>query len=116
MTRRVICRTRRMALGLTQKQVAELAGVSATAVSRFEQGEDTSLPYVRSICKAVDDEMARLSREKWAQVNLVAQIMQLAEEDTNEDKLITLSYIHKSVSNIQIDILKAMKEVNKERS
>ena len=112
----IICKTRREALGMTQKQVAELAGVSPTTVSRFEQGVETSAAYVKAIYGAIDDLTRKMSREEWTRINIIAQINQLDEEETIEDKLTTMAHIHRSLANMQIDLMKAIKEVRKERS
>ena len=102
-------KTKRLALGLSQKEVAELAGVSVSAISRFESGEEVSTPYMNSICKAIDDTWYRLGKMEEMQTRLRAQILQLEEEETDLDRLVTLGYLQKTVSNIQIELLKTMR-------
>jgi transcriptional regulator with XRE-family HTH domain len=49
-----ILKDRRKALGLTQIQVAELAGLSTRTVMRAEKGDDIDLMTQRKLCRALD--------------------------------------------------------------
>ena len=109
----IIGKTRRMALGLSQKELGELAGVSAATISKYENGEEISKPYEQQIRRAIDGRFNALTSEEWKYVTLKAQVFQLNEETTSADKLLTIAYMQKNLSNIQIDLLKyVMRETN----
>lgn len=108
-------KTRRLALGLSQKELADLAGVSASVVSRFELGEELSVPYMTSICRAIDYKWSTLDRTEEMETRLRAQLLQLEEEETIMDKLITLGYMHKTLSNYQVELLKTVRYSEEER-
>ena len=110
----VIGKTRRMALGLSQKELGEMAGVSAATISKYENGEEISKPYEQQIRRAIEDQFNALNKEEWMYVSLKAQVFQLNEETTSGDKLLTIAYMQKNLSNIQIDLVKSiMREANR---
>lgn len=104
----IISKTRRMALGLTQKELGEMAGVSAGTISKYENGEEISKPYEQQIRRAIDNRFDALSKDEWMYVSLKAQTFQINEETTCADKLLTIAYMQKTLSNIEIDLLKSV--------
>jgi len=110
----IIGKTRRLALGLSQKELSEMACVSASTICKYESGEEISKPYEQQIRRAIDDQFNGLTTEEWSYVNLKAQVLQLNEETSSADKLLTIAYMEKTLSNMQINLLKqVMRETNR---
>lgn len=100
-----VMKTKREALGLTQAEVAELAGVSSSAVSNYEIGKDVSIPVATCIKAAIDSQFDNLYKTDYFETMLLARAIQL-KEVTETEKLINLGYIITYASKLQLEILK----------
>ena len=59
-------RAQRKLLGLTQTEVAELAGTTQRSVSQVETGKASSLELYASICAVVGLELTAIARQRGA--------------------------------------------------
>ena len=97
---------KRQALGLTQVELANSAGMTANVVSRYEAGEEISEPYKIAINTVIDNLMRNLSETDYLQVQLHANMLQLNEEETDQDRLATLNYMAVYIGRLQLAIMK----------
>ena len=96
---------KRKALGLTQNDVAELAGVSSSTVANFELGKDMTVPVFRTIKCVIDDRFAALSEQEYIERKLLQYAYQLVEERPDE-KLKTAGYITMFAGKLQVALCK----------
>ena len=106
MRRNKVYEVKRRALGLSQAEVGKLAGVSGPTVSSFENGKEISNVYANAICRAIDDEFAKLDRVQYMESMLTKQVFELAEVETEEEKSVTLAYIALWTSKLQLELAK----------
>lgn len=91
-----LIRTRKE-LGLSQKDVADIAGCSAATVSRVEAGDCDSLTYIMQIAGAMDLSLVLLDREAEFRAELEELMQKKADLETEIEmrrKLIA-DYQHK---------------------
>lgn len=101
-----VLETKRRALGLTQNQLAKLAGVSDATISNFELGKEVSMPISNSIKMAIDNEFGKLDRFEYMETMLTMHMMQYAEIDDDHEKLMCLSYMNTYIGKLQLELLK----------
>lgn len=99
-----IYRFKREALGKTQKEVAEAAGMSASTVANFESGNEVSIMYRNAIMHAIDNEISRLSKFDYLKLMMMTNVMTLDNEEP-EHALKNLGYISMYVGKLQIEIM-----------
>lgn len=76
----------RLSKGLTQKELAELAGTSQSSIARLENGSSPpSLSFLRRVAKALDAHVA---------VKLVSNERVQTEEDNQRALFTTINYLH----------------------
>lgn len=103
---RNIVRRRRVAYGLTQAELAELATVSPTTIFRYEQGATDITDVVeRAIIGAMNDWWNGLSPDERHRAKLHEWALQLNEE--SEDRHVTtLSYMTREIGMYLTDLTK----------
>jgi transcriptional regulator with XRE-family HTH domain len=101
-----IVMTKRKALGLTQTELANLAGVSDATISNFELGKEVSIPVFNSIKMAIDNEFNKLDKLEYLEAMLTAHNMQLFEMDNTDEKLRCLSYMITYIGKMQLELLR----------
>lgn len=89
----------RLGLGLTQKEFAEILGMSNTTLSKFEDGQEISSSLFKSIKYEIDNYLNRLPREKLLEARIKTQVYSL-EYETKEEKRVTLNYIAINVAKL----------------
>ena len=67
-------RARRLALGLSQIEVARRSGIQQRQVSLFERGGDVTLSTLLKLAQALDMELLPVSREDRAKVAAVIKV------------------------------------------
>lgn len=100
-----IIKTKRMALGLTQSEVAELAGISSSTILNFEQGEEVSKPVYTCIRAVIDDQFRSLDKKEYLEATICMHAMQLGYASEDEKEAI-LSYIILHSSKLQLELSK----------
>lgn len=101
---RDVMRRRRMAYGMTQAELATLAGVSPGVISRYEAGADNVTEVVeRAIISAMNDWWQSLSHDEKHQCKLLEWAYQLGEEDERYH-VKTLSYMIREIGMYQVDL------------
>lgn len=105
MKRFEVYETKRNALGLSRAQVGELAGVSSSTVANYEAGKEVSLPYVKSITAAIDNEFRALDKTQFLEKKLLMQVLQIEREESKEAKLKTLGYAMLYASKLQVELM-----------
>ena len=100
-----VMKTKREALGLTQAEVAEMAGVSSSAVSNYEIGREVSIPVATCIKAVIDNQFENLYKTDYFEAMILARALQLSEA-TETEKLINLGYITTYASKLQLELLK----------
>lgn len=100
-----VYRYKREALGLSQRDVAELAEVSHSSVSNFENGGDISIPYYHAIIRAIDDEYAKLNKTDFLITMLTKDALSLSDPRL-EDKVKTLTYMQMNIAKLQLELMK----------
>lgn len=96
----------REAMGLTQTDVANLAGVSPSTIGNYENGKEVSTLVERAIRWAIDGELRKLEKARYIEVKLISQALQLMEENDAE-KIETLKYILLNASKLQLELSKS---------
>jgi transcriptional regulator with XRE-family HTH domain len=100
-----IIETKRMALGLTQGEVAELAGISKSTVSNFEQGKEVSKPIYTCIRSVIDNQFKSLDKKEYMEATILMHALQLRYASDGEKSAI-LSYITLHSSKLQLELSK----------
>ena len=104
-----VMKCKRMALGWSQKDLAEQVGVSSATISTFERGEPVSHLIENAIKRTIDDTIAALPWEKRSEVNLVSQSLGLAYQ-TPREKLASAMYINLAATHLGIELNKQLRE------
>lgn len=97
---------KRLALGMTQAQLAKIIGVSGGTISRFENGEELSEPVFNSIRCGVEEYFKSLDRETYMERRLLEAAYAL-EYQTPQEKLLTLNHMVIHIGKINMDLLKS---------
>jgi transcriptional regulator with XRE-family HTH domain len=66
-----------MALGLSQRELAELAGVSQSTINRLEKGEHLSAEYYIKVKEAINGRHYSMSPEEYLRTCLVKEAEEL---------------------------------------
>jgi transcriptional regulator with XRE-family HTH domain len=77
-----VLKCKRLALGLSQKELADMVGVSGSTISCFEAGEEVSALVYNGIKSTIDNCSKRLSKDEYLQMQIVAGAYSLAYKDT----------------------------------
>lgn len=97
--------SKRKALGLTQTEIGELAGVNASTVSNLEAGEEVSIPIFNSIKVAIDNQFAALDRLGYMEAMLKMHTIQLGDLE-GEERILCLGYISIYSNKLQMELLR----------
>lgn len=77
-------KSKRMALGLTQKDVASMAKVSITTIVRLEKGERLSAEYYNRVKDAINSMHYSMSTEEYIRTCIVKEAEELKNLDGQE--------------------------------
>lgn len=100
---------KRRALGLTQSEVGELAGVSGSTVANFEAGKELSVPVFKAIKGAIDKEFEALDPQSLCEKKIVQYALQL-EYEREDEKLKTAAYISMVAGKLGIALIRKEEE------
>ena len=73
-----IIRTRRLALGLSQLEIARRSGIQQRQVSLFERGGDVTLATLLKLAQALDLELMPVAREDSARLESMLQAKRMS--------------------------------------
>lgn len=97
---------KRLALDWTQKDLADLCGISASTVSMFECGKRISDEAYNKIMSAIEDNFAALDRTQRNVALLRTDVALLSKYDDSVELARALAYIVARASMIQADVFK----------
>src|SRR5258706_10302526 len=81
-------RARRLALGLSQIEVARRSGIQQRQVSLFERGGDVTLSTLLKLAQALDMELMLVTREDAAQVDSLLRAKREPAPSTSSPSLL----------------------------
>ena len=97
-------RCKRVALGLTQKELAQIVGVSVNTIVRFEAGERMSEGVFNDIRNAVEGYFKGLNRDEYFERRIFEGIYSLKYQTTLE-KIRTLNHMAVHIAKLVMDLV-----------
>lgn len=97
---------KRLALDWTQKDLADICGISASTVSMLECGKRISDEAYKKIMTAIDDRFAALDRTQRNVALLRSDVNLLGKYNNPVERARALAYIVARASMIQADVFK----------
>lgn len=116
MEQNTMARIQRESLGMTQKQIADEARVSAATVSKFENGEEVSEVVRLAILHSITSIKDRLYPDKTYERScymLKLYIALFCASETFNDKMRFLNKIIRNVTYIQEYVLSEQRQSNR---
>ena len=105
-----IIRCKRLALGMSQQEVADIVGVASCTISNFESGKEVSVPIFNGIKIRIENAVRELDREKYLQYSVVYHAY-LLEYETDSEKLKTLNYMLLDMAKLSLELSNKKHEV-----
>ena len=102
---------KRLALGMTQADFADLCGVSTATISKFERGEFLSQGFYEGIKNTVETYIRGLDSDEYYRIRIIESALSLDELD-DDQKLRALAHMITHASKFQMDLLRE-KNANK---
>ena len=99
-------RCKRLALDLTQAELAKMVGVSTGTISRFEAGEELSEAVFNKIRFCIDTYMKSLDREKYIETRILEGAYGLQIETDREKRMLIVSHMMIHAGKLNMDLLK----------
>lgn len=100
---------KRLALGMTQADFADLCGVSSATISKFERGEFLSQELYVLIKETVERYIRGLDPDTYYEIRIVEAALSLQYKNRDQ-KLRTLSHLMVHVGKLNMDLLRDAKE------
>jgi transcriptional regulator with XRE-family HTH domain len=100
---------KRLALGMTQADFADLCGVSSATISKFERGEFLSQEVYNTIKETVERYIRSLDADTYYEIRIVEAALSLQYKNRDQ-KLRTLSHLMVHVGKLNMDLLRDAKE------
>lgn len=100
-------RCKRLALNMTQAELAKLLGVSAASISKFEKGEELSPLLYNTIRQGVDNYIKTFNPDKYIETRILEAAFCL-EYKKGEEKLVTLNHMAIHINKLALETLKEM--------
>lgn len=100
-----LIRCKRQALGMTQKELADIVGVSSNTISNFESGKEVSIPIFNGIKNGIEKAVSELNKEDYLKYSITYKAYKL-DLESDAEKIKTLNYM-------LLDIAKLMLELNR---
>ena len=114
----VYFKNKRLALGLTTREVAEMAGVSQTTVSNFESAENNtkvSEPFKKAIQAVLNAEMHNLPKNRFLETKLIENVLNATENSTRpEERLDLLISAINNASKMAMELRESIKDAKRE--
>lgn len=98
---------KRQALGMSQKELAEMIDMSAATISRLENGEQLGEAVFNNIKYGFERYLATLDRETYLRFHIIWRVMQLGY-DSDVERLLTLQNISLNCSKLSMEITKRL--------
>ena len=89
---------RRETLGMTQAQLAEVAGISAATISKHENGEEISKLHYMALNAALKEIESEMSKDQYADYFLILKAKMVREETDPEQKSVRIHDLLYAVS------------------
>ena len=102
-----VMRCKRMALGMSQAELAEVIGVSNSTISNLEVGKELSQSVFNNIKYGFERYISTLPKEEYLEMLLVSGALSLAYKE-DQEKTDTLNYIMLNASKLAIEMNKRM--------
>lgn len=96
---------KRLALNMTQAELAKLLGVSSATISKFEKGEELSPVMYNTIRQGVDNYIRTFEPTKYIETRILEAAFCL-EYKTGEERLITLNHMAIHINKLALETLK----------
>lgn len=100
---------KRLALGMTQAELAEIVGVSTITLSRFEKGEELSTRTFECIRRGVEDYIRSLEPNVYIETRLIEAALGLRYQRDDEKPYI-LSHMIIHAGKLNCNLLRMQKE------
>lgn len=97
------CKAKRLALGVTQAELAKYVGVSAATISRFESGEFMSPEVYRAITRKLEEYIRAFDPETYYWLRIKQAALSL-ENQTDAEKLMNLSHMCTHIGKLLMSI------------
>lgn len=97
---------KRLALGMTQAEFAEIVGVSKTYVSQFENGLQLSPQIWNKIRDGFDSYCRNLDRDAYLRMRIKSAAFEL-DYQSEQEQLLTLGHLTIHIGKLQMDLLRA---------
>lgn len=102
-------KNKRLALGLTQKEVAEMADVSPAIISRLEDPQENtqvSELYKKAVINALNEKVHKLGKMEFLQVKLVENALCATEPRIRDhERDLYLASVIQTASKIQLEAI-----------
>lgn len=102
-------KNKRLALGLTQKEVAEIADVSPAIISRLEDPQENtqvSELYKKAVINALNEKVHKLDKLEFLQVKLVENALCATEPKIREfERDLYLASVIQTASKLQLEAI-----------
>lgn len=102
-----VMRCKRMALGMSQAELAEVIGVSNSTISNLEVGKELSQSVFNNIKYGFEKYIQTLPKEKYLEMLVVYGALSL-EYKEDQEKTDALNYIMLNASKLAIEMNKRM--------
>lgn len=107
-------RCKRLALGLTQAELARMVGVSAGTISRFESGEELSETVFNQIRFGVEHFMRNMERHEYIETRILEGAYALRIETDREKRMLILNHMMIHAGKMNMDLLKMRTDYEEE--
>lgn len=104
---------KRLALGMTQADIAKMCGVSSATISKFERGEFLSQEVYLKIKRTVKGHIRSMDADTYYTIRILEAAYSL-EYKNRDQKLLTLSHMMTHVGKLSMDLLRDVEEDEEE--
>lgn len=104
---------KRLALGMTQAEIAKMCGVSGGTISRFERGEFLSQDVYLQIKRSVEGYIRSMDPDTYYTIRILEAAYSL-EYKNRDQKLRTLSHMITHVGKLSMDLLRDVEQDEEE--
>lgn len=101
---------RRIASNLSQRELAEIAGVSQSTIARLERGEHLSTDYYIKVKEALRNYQTQLPRKEYYRTQIMKEAMAIKDGKDDYDTLEELSHLIVHASKLMREIMEDKKK------
>lgn len=96
---------KRTALGLTQKQLAEMCGISGATVSSYEAGGEVSYIVAKAIDRELKDRLKNLDFVEARKIGILTEAILLVKDKSKEGNLKEIAFMTKNIGYLMTDLV-----------